>query len=213
MAGGRRDQRARMTERRHRHGFLTAAAGTLLLLTAAVGMRALLAPQRAVAGIGGPFTLVDGGGRPRSDASFRGRFMLVFFGYTGCLDLCPQTLTEMSEALGRVDPGARRVQPIFITVDPAHDTPERVRRYVAAFSPTLIGLTGTADQLSAVERQFHVVVELNTEAGREALDHSAVIFLLGPDGHFVTPIPADADRRVMQATLDRYVGVGSTDRS
>ena len=214
MVGGRRDQRAGMTVRRHRRGFLTTAAGTLLLLTAAAGMRALLAPEAtAPAAIGGPFTLVDGNGRPRSDTSFRGRFMLVFFGYTNCTDLCPKTLTEMSEALGRVDPEARRVQPIFITVDPARDTPERVQRYVAAFSPTLIGLTGTADQLGAVERRFHVVVELDTEAGRAALDHSAVIFLLGPDGRFVAPIPADAGRGAMQATLNRYVGTAQTDRS
>ena len=211
--GGRRHERAAATRRRHRRGLLAAGAGTLLLLTAATGVRALLAPGTVVPVIGGPFTLVDGTGQPRSDTSFRGRFMLVFFGYTNCTDLCPQTLTEMSEALDRVDPEARRVQPIFITVDPAHDTPERVRRYVAAFSPTLIGLTGTADQLGAVERRFHIVVELDTEAGREALDHSAVIFLLGPDGRFLAPIPANAGWGAMQATLNRYVGTALTDRS
>ncbi len=192
-----------------------AAAGTLGLLLAAAGVRALLGlgSLPAAAAIGGPFTLVDGSGRARSDASFRGRYMLVFFGYTRCDDLCPRTLTEMAEALGRFDPEARRVQPVFITVDPARDTPQRVRDYVAGFSPTLVGLTGTAEQLGAVERQFHVVVEPGLAGGGGELDHTAVLYLLGPDGRFVAPIPADSDRTAMQAALGRYVGMTSTGRS
>ena len=198
-----------MSRRRHRSrdrgGLAVAVVGVLLLLAAASGYRMLLG-SGPTASIGGPFTLVDGTGRPRSDASFRGRYMLVFFGYTNCRDVCPQTLTEMSEALDRVDPEARRVQPIFITVDPAHDTPQRLRTYVAGFSPTLVGLTGTADQLGAVERLFHVVVETDRAEGRDDLDHSAVLYLLDPDGRFVAPIPADGGRTAMQAALTRYVG-------
>lgn len=201
---GRRGRRAAATGRRDRASLLVAtAAGLGLVAAAASGMRAL--PGRAPA-IGGPFTLVDHTGRLRSDSSFRGRWMLMFFGYTGCRDLCPQTLTEMTEALGRFDPDARRVQPIFITVDPARDTPQRLRRYVAAFSPTLVGLTGTADQLGAVERRFHVVVQPDLARHGDAFDHSAVVFLLDPDGRFVAPIPADAGRAAMRATLGRYVG-------
>ncbi len=164
-------------------------------------------------GIGGPFTLADGSGRVRSDKSFRGRYMLIFFGYTGCTDICPQTLTEMSEALDQLDPDATRIQPIFITVDPAHDTPDRLRRYTGAFSPHLIGLTGTPDQLDNVERRFHVVVGTQAVGGRTEVDHSAVIFLLGPDGDFLAPIPADANRMAMQEALRRYVPFSPTSRS
>ena len=182
----------------------------LLLLACAGAYRSLLGPAPS-SSVGGPFTLADSDGQPRSDRSFRGRYMLIFFGYTGCTDICPQTLTEMSEALGRLDPDAARIQPIFITVDPARDTPDRLRRYTGAFSPHLIGLTGTPGQLDSVERRFHVVVEPQT-AGRAEVDHTAVLYLLGPDGDFLAPIPADASRVAMQAALRRYVSP-PTDRS
>ena len=212
MVSRRRHRRHDPTGRRDRRGLAVAVAGVLLLLGLASGYRVLLGPGPA--GLtGGPFTLVDETGVPRSDASFRGRYMLVFFGYTHCADVCPQTLTEVSEALDRIDPRARRVQPIFITVDPARDTPQRLRAYVAGFSPTLIGLTGTAAQLGAVERQFHVVVEPDPAEGDGDLDHSAVIYLLDPEGRFVAPIPADAGRAVMQATLTRYVGAPPVGRN
>ena len=156
--------------------------------------------------VGGPFTLVDSQGQTRSDGSFRGRYMLIFFGYTHCADVCPQTLTEMSEALDQIDPEARYIQPLFITVDPKHDTLQRLHQFTSSFSPKLIGLTGTAQQLAEVERLFHVVVESDSE---QDLDHSAVIYLLGPDGRFIAPIPADADRVALQAVLHRYVPTSS----
>lgn len=163
--------------------------------------------------IGGPFTLVDSSGKPRSDDSFRGHYMLIFFGYTKCEDVCPKTLTEMSEALDQVDPNAKRIQPLFITVDPKRDTPARLREYTSAFSPNLIGLTGTAEQLGDVERRFHVVVEGASQGTKLDLDHSAVIYLLGPDGRFIAPLPATANRVALQAALNRYVPEPSVDRS
>ena len=200
----RRNRERRDRGRRDRAGFVIATAGVLVLLLCAGVYRAMLGPGPSPV-LGGPFTLADRAGPLRSDASFRGRYMMIFFGYTGCTDVCPQTLTEMSEALDRFDPDARRVQPIFITVDPKHDTPDRLRRYTVAFSPHLIGLTGTTRQLDAIERLFHVVVEPDPAGGRDGLDHSAVIYLLGPRGNFLAPIPADANRTVMQSTLRRFV--------
>ncbi len=199
--GGRQQD---ATRRRDRAGLAIATVGVVFLLVCAGFYRAVLGPAPSPT-VGGSFTLADSEGQPRSEASFRGRYMLIFFGYTGCTDVCPQTLTEMSEALDRFDPDATRVQPIFITVDPTHDTPDRLRRYVTAFSPHLVGLTGTSRQLDAVERLFHVVVEPDQVGGRNGLDHSAVIYLLGPDGNFLTPIPAEASRTVMQSTLHRFV--------
>jgi len=178
-----------------------AVGGALFLLACAAGYRSLLGPLPSPS-IGGPFTLVDNHGQTRSDFSFRGRYMLIFFGYTRCTDVCPQMLTEMSEALGTLDPGARRIQPLFITVDP-NDTPAR-HTYTASFSPRLVGLTGTADQLGAVERLFHVVVEPDSADGKDDFGHSALIYLLGPDGKFIAPVSADANRAVTQAVLRRY---------
>lgn len=207
----REDRRREAIRRRDRRGLLAVVAGAGLLLACATGYRTLLGPGPSVA-VGGPFTLVDSQGHTRSDNSFRGRYLLIFFGYTGCADVCPQTLTEMSEALDRIDPDARRIQPLFITVDPEHDTPQRLKRYTQNFSPNLIGLTGTAEQLGAVERRFHVVVEPDNSGGTQDLDHSAVIYLLGPDGSFIAPIPADADRTALQVALRRYLPASATGR-
>ncbi len=202
----RRDRRRQDATRRRRDraGLAIATLGVVVLLACAGLYRVMLGPAPTSA-IGGPFTLADSQGRPRSQASFRGRYMLIFFGYTGCTDVCPQTLTEMSEALDRFDPDAKRIQPIFITVDPEHDTPDRLRQYTTAFSPHLLGLTGTAAQLDTIERRFHVVVQPDPAGGKDGLDHSAVIYLLGPGGDFLAPIPADANRAVMQSTLHRFV--------
>ena len=204
MARRRDDERRAAIRQRDRRGMAAAVIGVLVLLACAAGYRSLLGPVPSVA-VGGPFTLVDDQGRTRHADSFHGRYMLVFFGYTHCTDVCPQTLTEISEALDTVDPDAKRIQPLFVTIDPTHDTPARLRAYTAAFSPTLIGLTGTASQLGAVERQFHVVVEPDPSNGRDGFDHSALIYLLGPDGRFIAPLPAASDRTVLQAQLRRYV--------
>jgi len=193
------------TRRRDRTALLVVTCAVLVLLACAGAYRALLGPAPASM-IGGPFLLAGADGQPRGTSSFRGRYMLIFFGYTGCTDICPRTLTEMSEALDRVDPQAARIQPLFITVDPKHDTPDQLRRYTAGFSPHLLGLTGTADQLHAVQRTFHVVVQPDKTGNPTDLDHSAVLYLLGPAGNFIAPIPADADRSVMQAALLHYVG-------
>ena len=199
--GRRRPQATRRSERK---GFAIATAGVLGLLACAGLYRQVLGAGPAAA-IGGPFTLADSEGRPRSDTSFHGRYVLLFFGYTHCADVCPRTLTEMSEALDQFDPDARRVQPVFITIDPARDTPDRLRHYITGFSAHLVGLTGTTRQLDAVERLFHVVVEPDRAGGRDDFDHSAVIYLLDPQGNFLAPIPAEASRAVMQSTLHRLV--------
>ena len=106
--------------------------------------------------IGGPFTLVDGTGRQITDRDFRGKYMLVYFGYTFCPDVCPTTLNEVAEALDHLGGKADRLQPIFITVDPKRDTPAVVKQYAAAFTPRLIGLTGSDDQISKVAQEYRV---------------------------------------------------------
>ena len=155
------------------------------------------------ASVGGNFTLVASDGRAVTQASFDHRALLIYFGYSACDDVCPQTLTQLSEALDRLGPLADRIQPLFITVDPRRDTPERLRRYLSAFSPRLVGLTGSPTQLAQVEREFHVVSRNGAVApdGSYDVDHSSVLYLVATDGRPVRLLPADAQAAALADSL------------
>ncbi len=158
--------------------------------------------------IGGPFALEDGTGRQVTDRDFRGKYMLVYFGYTFCPDACPTTLNEVADALDRLGKKADRLQPIFITVDPKRDTPAVMKQYVAAFTPRLIGLTGSDDQIAKVAREYRVYyAEHRTGPGPNdyAMDHSSVLYLMGPDGRFIAPVPTDEDGARMAAELSKLM--------
>jgi len=158
--------------------------------------------------IGGAFTLAGPDGKPVTDRDFRGRYMLVYFGYTTCPDVCPTTLSEMASALDKLGPKAARVQPLFITVDPARDTPAVMRQYTAAFSPRLEGLTGTPEQVKAVAQEYRVYyARHDTGPGPNdyGMDHSSVLYLMGPDGAFVAPLRADEDAAAMAADIAKHV--------
>ena len=168
----------------------TALVAVLLLLSA--GYLTLIGTTPARAPIGGPFALVSGDGRTVTDRDFRGRFMLIYFGYTECRDVCPVTLSNMAAAMAALGPRAAEVQPLFITVDPARDTPDIVQRYTAAFMPELIGLTGSAAALAQVQHAYRVVSSTPPDHGAMyAVDHSSVIYLVDRAGRYVAPIPAD----------------------
>ena len=136
--------------------------------------------------IGGPFTLIDGSGHTVTDQSFAGHWRLVYFGYTHCPDACPTTLGDLGAALDKLPPPTRaRVQVLFVTVDPARDTPAAMGAYAHAFGPEFVGLTGTQAQLSAVEASYHVYARRRDLAGGDyAMDHSSIIYVMRPDGHF-----------------------------
>ena len=158
--------------------------------------------------VGGPFTLEDGAGRQVTDHDFRGKYMLVYFGYTFCPDVCPTTLNEVADALDHLGTKADRLQPIFITVDPKRDTPSVVKQYVAAFTPRLIGLTGSDEQIATVAREYRVYyAEHRTGPGPNdySMDHSSVLYLMGPDGKFIAPIRADEDGSQMATDLGRLI--------
>ena len=143
---------------------------------------------------GGPFTLQDGDGRSVSDSDFRGKFMLVYFGYTFCPDVCPTTLSEVVGALDRLGTKADHVQMIFITVDPKRDTPAVMKQYAAAFSPRLIGLTGSQEQMDKVAnayRVYHVEHRIGPGPDDYSIDHSSVLYLMGPDGKFMVGLRGD----------------------
>lgn len=137
--------------------------------------------------IGGAFALTDQDGKTRTGADFRGRFMLVYFGYSYCPDVCPTTLAMMSAALTKLGSRGERIVPVFVTIDPARDRPSVLKTYLASFGPDFVGLTGTDKQIESVARAYHVYFAKHPLAGGNyAMDHSGVIYLMGPDGRFVT---------------------------
>ncbi len=138
--------------------------------------------------VGGPFTLTDHTGRKVSEADFAGRFMLIYFGFTYCPDICPTEMQTFAEVMDRLGPLADRVQPLLITVDPARDTPEHLAGYVMLFHPRLVGLTGTEAQIAQVARAYRVYYAKTEVKGPDTylMDHSAAVYLMGPDGRFVS---------------------------
>ncbi len=138
--------------------------------------------------IGGPFTLLDHDGKTVTDQDFRGRFMLVFFGFTYCPDVCPTSLTTIAEALDMLGKDAGKIAPLFVTVDPERDTPEQMKMYVGHFHPSIIGLTGSLDQIDRAARGYRVyyakVMEEDGGADDYLMDHTAITYLMGPDGEF-----------------------------
>ncbi len=191
-------------------------AGIKLLLAAA--LLAALAGGPAAAGsdappplsFGGPFALVDHDGRARSDKDFAGRFLLVFFGYTRCPNTCPTGLATMAAALDLLGAAGDKVQPLFISVDPARDRPAQLKAYVGRFHPRLIGLTGTEQAVAAAARAYRAhrrKVVLADPAGPDdyLVDHSSLTFLIGPAGTWLTLFPHGTDPEFMAAAIRRYL--------
>jgi cytochrome oxidase Cu insertion factor (SCO1/SenC/PrrC family) len=140
------------------------------------------------ADIGGPFRLIDQFGKTVSDRDFRGRYMLVYFGYSFCPDVCPTTLGVMAQALEKLGAErARRIVPIFITIDPSRDTPKVLADYMKAFGPDFIGLTGSEAAIKDAEKKYRVyAVKRPLEKGNYGMDHSSVLYLMGPNGRLVS---------------------------
>ncbi|MEM7124451.1 MAG: SCO family protein [Pseudomonadota bacterium] len=137
--------------------------------------------------IGGPFELVDQNGEVRSDSDFRGQFMLVYFGYNWCPDICPTTLWQVSAALDRLGEQAGQVQPIYITVDPERDTVDSMKYYASHFHPSLVALTGSQAQIADVASAYQVEYAKsgNVDGDDYYVDHTAYVFLMDPSGNFL----------------------------
>ncbi len=151
---------------------------------------------------------MDHTGRAVSDADLRGSFMLVFFGYANCPGICPTGLRAMTEALDLLGEKGEAVAPILITVDPAHDTPANLAPAVAKIHPRLIGLTGTLEALSATAKAYKVVAKPAGRSwqGTRIIDHGSSIYLMGPDGKFLTLFPPVMPPDAMAAAIGRYLG-------
>lgn len=172
--------------------------------------------ELGAAEIGGPFELVDQHGAFRTDADFRGSYLLIFFGYTHCPDLCPTTLLEMADAideLARLSPEkAARVAPVFVSVDPERDTPDVLRSYVEGFHPRMVGLTGTPKALANVGRRYGMRAA-RSPADAAVIEHTSFVYLMGPDGRYIEHLESDAGVAELVAALQRHVVTASVDAS
>ena len=137
--------------------------------------------------VGKPFTLIDQDGRTVTEETYRGKWLLVYFGYTHCPDTCPMALGNIDAALAQLDAGTRaRIQAIFVTVDPERDTPAVMKDYVGAFPEAgIIGLSGTPEQVMMIEKAYRVFVQRHdAHDGDYSMDHTSVIHIVDPTGRF-----------------------------
>lgn len=187
--------------------FLLAAAvagGTLWRLgdlQSGTGIQTISAPAVQ---LGGPFTLTDQDGNPRSDTDFRGKYMLIFFGYTFCPDVCPTTLAVVSAALDKMGQRADRIVPVFVTVDPERDTPAVIKTYLSAYGTRWTGLTGTEEEIASAAKAYRVFYRANKDDGTNyTVDHSGVVYLMKPDGTYLANYSPSNSPDEMAADLTR----------
>jgi protein SCO1/2 len=153
--------------------------------------------------IGGPFTLINQDNKLVSDTDFAGKYLLVYFGYTSCPDMCPTGLQSMSRALDLLKKDADKVQPLFITVDPARDTPARLKEYDSSFHPKIVGLTGTPQQIASVAKEYQVYYEKGEGDQDYEVDHSSLIYLIDPKGSLITTFDEEADPAAIVAAMQK----------
>jgi protein SCO1/2 len=155
------------------------------------------------------FTLTATDGTGVTEQNYRGKWLVVYFGYTFCPDVCPTTMLEIASALKALGPHADAIQGLFVTVDPQRDTPAVLGEYLKSFDPRLVGLTGTSVQIAAAARAFHVFYERNdTDDGNYLYDHSAFIYLVGPDGKFANALAGDAGAKPIADALSALMTAG-----
>jgi protein SCO1 len=186
-------------------GLLVLAAGGLLALAMRDGPKGAAGTVLASA-IGGPFHLVDQNGKPFGDADLTGKWHLVFFGYTHCPDTCPTTLNELSLALDRLGKERDAVGIVFITVDPERDTPDVLKSYVDSFDAPIVALTGTADEVAQAAKDYRVYYAKHPRGdGGYDMDHSAVIYVMDPQGRFTATFTPDSTAEAIASRLQKLL--------
>jgi protein SCO1/2 len=176
---------------------IVAAAVLLLAIVAGVLLytplgRHLWQSETGITLIGGPFHLIDQNGQTRSDADFHGQYLLVFFGYTNCPDVCPTTLQTITTAMDKLGGDAAKVTPIFITVDPERDTPAVMKAYAANFTLRLVALSGNPDAIAAAAKVYRIYYKKVGEGAGYSMDHTALVYLMGPDGNYLAHFSSEA---------------------
>ncbi|WP_282604619.1 SCO family protein [Pelagibius sp. Alg239-R121] len=192
--------------------------GLILMLGAATAWT-LLRPAAQVseskssgeALIGGPFELVDQFGQPRNDADFLGGYMLIYFGYTYCPDVCPTSLGIMTQAIDQLEESdkakAERITPVFITIDPERDKVENMKQYAEHFRPDMIAMTGSNDQIAKAAKAYRVYYAkaADDSSSDYLMDHSSIFYLMGPDGKYVKHFTHNDDANTIATALAELV--------
>lgn len=190
---------------------LSILLAVVVVVLVAVGARLLVwsgGEHSTIASIGGPFTLVNQDGRTVTDQDFRGRWMLIYFGYTFCPDVCPTSLSVAAQAMDKLAPAEQKqLVPVFVTVDPARDTPPVMKDYVGAFHPAMVGLTGDEAQVQAAMKAYKVygAKAKGGDAQSYTVDHSSILYLVGPDGRFVQHFPHGTNADEVVAALKKHL--------
>lgn len=182
---------------------VSAVVGDLVLTSEAERAARLDRPSP----VGAPFALTDQTGRMRRSEEFRGRYMLVFFGYTHCPDICPATLQNVSDALDKLPKGADRIQPVFVAVDPARDTPARLAEFAKSFNPRIVMLTGEVADLRRLAKGYKAYFSYGKKKadGSYPVTHTATVFLMGPDGRYLDHFGPEVTPDKLARALARYV--------
>ena len=188
-------------------------AGLLgLALLSACQQKPAERPPLEGAAIGGPFKLIDQDGKPFSSDSLNGKYRILYFGYTFCPDACPTDMAVLGKAmrlLDAQDPAtSARIQPIFVTVDPARDKPPILKQFVAAFHPRLIGLTGSDADIAAVAKEYAISYRKEPAppgASGYLMDHPRVAYLFDPQGKPIELLPVDSSAEAVMAELRKWV--------
>ncbi|WP_027549729.1 SCO family protein [Bradyrhizobium sp. Cp5.3] len=176
--------------------------GLLVVFWAMGGVSKVAQP----AAIGGPFQLTDQHGKTVTDRSLKGKPTLIFFGYTHCPDVCPTSLFEISEVLRAMGKDADKVNAYFISVDPERDTQAAMKDYLSSFDPHLEGLSGDPADIAKVLTSYRVYAKkVPTKDGDYTMDHTALIYLMDRDGHFVSPFNLKRSPEEAAADLKRYL--------
>lgn len=198
--------------RNFRRGFVTFSLALGLAACSAPAADAPAAePPLAGATIGGPFELTDSDGQTVRWEDFRGQYVIIYFGFAFCPDICPTDVQRFTQGLAQFaesDPErASKIQPIFVSVDPKRDTPEIVGEFASAFSDKLIGLTGTPEQVKTAADNFRVYYERgeDTPDGGYLVNHSAITYLFGPEGEPLATLPTDQGPKAVAEELSKWV--------
>lgn len=186
-----------------------------LIFAIALLLSACTAPVRPPplegARIGGPFSLIDQNGRAVTEKSYGGQYRIIYFGYTFCPDVCPTDVANLArglKAFSKADPArAQKVKLIFVSVDPARDTPAALKQFTAAFDPAMVGLTGTPKAIADVTRAYGVSVSIAPDQPKESylVDHSRAAYLMSPENKPVALIPQDGTAQEIAAEIGKWV--------
>lgn len=189
-------------------------AGALVFALGAAGLGVALvhltsgggATATQTSSVGGPFTLLDQDGKPVTEAMFKGEPYLMFFGFTHCPDVCPTALSDMTQALEALGPDKEKIRAAFVTVDPERDRPADMKAYLASFSPRIVGLTGSQEQVDATVKAFKAYAKKSPLPGGDyTMDHTAIVYLMDRNGAFVQPLNLKRAPEEVAAELKRYL--------